>query len=136
MIKLQLIGHLGRDAIVREVNGVAVLNFTIAVNERFKNAAGILQERTTWVDCSLWERNNMAPYLQQGTMVFVEGAPRVEGYISNNTGAIGGALRLKVLQLQLLSRKDEERKKVAIATTPPELVSVPEQELPADDLPF
>ncbi|MFB6454402.1 single-stranded DNA-binding protein [Chitinophaga sp. Hz27] len=136
MIKLQLIGHLGRDAMMREVNGISVLNFTIAVNERFKNAAGVLQERTTWVDCSLWERNNMAPYLQQGTLVYVEGSPRVEGYISNNTGAIGGALRLRVQHLQLLSKRDEERKKPIATSTPPELATVPEQEIPADDLPF
>ncbi|MFY0254891.1 single-stranded DNA-binding protein [Chitinophaga sp. 30R24] len=135
MIKLQLIGHLGRDVVKKEVNGSVVFNFPVAVNERFKNAQGILAERTTWVDCSLWDRENVAPYLTQGVMVFVEGAPRVEAYVSNSTGALSGALRLRVFSLQLLSRREEEKRKATVTDVPvPE--AEPVQEQPADDLPF
>ncbi len=136
MIKLQLIGHLGRDAVLKEVNGVSVLNFTVAANERFRNAAGVLQERTTWVDCSLWDRLNMAPYLLQGTMVYIEGSPKVDAYISNNTGALSGALHLRVGAIQLLSRKEEEKRKATASNIPPMPEAVQEQEMPADDLPF
>ncbi|MCW3463636.1 single-stranded DNA-binding protein [Chitinophaga nivalis] len=136
MIKLQLIGHLGRDVVKREINGVTVFSFPVAVNERFKNALGILQERTTWVDCSLWDRENLAPYLNQGVMVYVEGSPRVEAYVSNTTGALSGALRLRVSQLQLLSRKDEEKRKAAVAEAPLVPETDPVEEQPADDLPF
>ncbi|RBL92278.1 MULTISPECIES: single-stranded DNA-binding protein [Chitinophaga] len=135
MIKLQLIGHLGRDVVRKEVNGNVVLNFPVAVNERFRNHAGVLEERTTWVDCSLWNREGLAPYLNQGVLVFVEGAPKSEGYITKNNNP-AGALRLRVFQLQLLSRKDDEKRR----TIMPEVPAVPEQELveeqPADDLPF
>ena len=135
MIKLQLIGHLGRDVLKKEVNGTVVFNFPVAVNERFKNAQGVLEERTTWVDCSLWDKTNVAPYLTQGTMVYVEGAPKVEAYVSNSTGVLSGALRLRVFSLQLLSRRDEEKRKATSTETPvPE--AEPVQEQPADDLPF
>ncbi|NLR57072.1 single-stranded DNA-binding protein [Chitinophaga polysaccharea] len=134
MIKLQLIGHLGRDVVKKEVNGATVFNFPVAVNERFKNAQGILEERTTWVDCSLWDKGNVAPYLTQGVMVYVEGAPKVEAYISSNTGALSGALRLRVFSLQLLSRREEERRKAFTEVPVPE--AEPVQEQPADDLPF
>ncbi|WP_143305270.1 single-stranded DNA-binding protein [Chitinophaga vietnamensis] len=136
MIKMQLIGYLGRDAVKREVNGVSVLNFSVAVTERFKNALGVLQERTTWADCSLWERDYLAPFLKLGTQVFIEGSPRVEGYVSNNTGEVSGALRIRVGQLQLLSRKDDDKRRATTSIEPPVPEASPEQELPADDLPF
>jgi single-strand DNA-binding protein len=135
MIKLQLIGHLGRDVMKKEVNGASVFNFPVAVNERFKNAQGLLEERTTWVDCSLWDKENVAPYLTQGVMVFVEGTPKVEAYVNSHTGVLSGALRLRVFSLKLLSRREEEKRKATLTDVPvPE--AEPVQEQPADDLPF
>ncbi|NSL88141.1 single-stranded DNA-binding protein [Chitinophaga sp. Mgbs1] len=136
MIKLQLIGHLGRDVIKKEINGVSVFSFPVAVNERFKNALGVLQERTTWVDCSLWGKENVAPYLNQGVMVYVEGSPRVDAYVSHQTGALTGAVRLRVNHLQLLSRKDDEKRRAAVTDVPVVPEAEPVEEQPADDLPF
>lgn len=135
MIKLQLIGHLGRDVIRREVNGAAVLGFPVATTERFRNAAGVLQERTTWVDCSLWERDNMAPYLQQGTMVYLEGTPTADAYVSQQTGQLVGAIRLRVHALQLLGRKEEERRRVA-GPGQPDVPGAPDEDGVTDDAPF
>ncbi|RFS24861.1 single-stranded DNA-binding protein [Chitinophaga silvatica] len=134
MIRMQLIGHLGRDVVKREVNGAVVFSFPVAVNERFKNAQGVLEERTTWVDCSLWDRGNVAPYLTQGTMVFLDGVPKVEAFISK-AGVLTGAIKFRVFSIQLLSSRDEERRKVILSEVPvPE--TEPSVEQPADDLPF
>lgn len=136
MIRMQLIGHLGRDVVRKEVNGTKVFSFPVAVNERFKNALGVLEERTTWVDCSLWERGeNVAPYLTQGTLVFLDGFPKVDAYANQTTGVLTGSLKLRVYSLQLLGKKDEERRKANFSDVPvPE--AEPVQEQPADDLPF
>ncbi|MEC5142594.1 single-stranded DNA-binding protein [Chitinophaga sp. 212800010-3] len=135
MMKIQFIGHLGRDVVKKEVNGASVFNFPVAVNERFKNAQGVLEERTTWMDCSLWERGGVAPYLVQGTMVYVEGSLKAEAYVNTNTGVLACAMRVRVFALQLLSRRDDDKRKATLAE-----VAVPEaepvQEQPADDLPF
>lgn len=135
MIKLQLIGNLGRDAVVREVNGSTVLSFTVAVNEKFRDKAGVLNERTIWVDCSLWERPQMAPYLLQGTLVHIEGIPKADSYV-NSSGVLSSILRLKVFSLQLLSRRDDDKRKASAVTAPPIVEAEPELETPADDLPF
>ena len=37
MIKLQVIGNLGKDAVVNNVNGKSVINFNVAHTERFKD---------------------------------------------------------------------------------------------------
>ncbi|MFM7710302.1 MAG: single-stranded DNA-binding protein, partial [Ferruginibacter sp.] len=54
MIKLQIIGNLGKDCIQNEVNGRKVINFSVAHSEKYKDSAGNLKEKTTWVECAYW----------------------------------------------------------------------------------
>jgi len=86
MIKLQVIGNLGKDAVLNNVNGKNVINFTVAHTERYKDAQGVQKDRTTWVDCAYWtDRTAVAPYLKKGTMVYVEGTPDVRTYTTADT---------------------------------------------------
>lgn len=126
MIKLQIIGHLGKNAVQNTVNGKSVLNFSVAHNERYKNAQGVHQERTVWVDCAMWYPNAVGPYMLQGTYVFVEGVPVVDTY-NNSAGGVSATVKLRVTDLKLLAGgfKSKEGKTTA-----------PEVENPADDLPF
>lgn len=102
MIKLQVIGNLGKDCVVREVNGKNVINFNVAHTEKYKDSQGNQQEKTTWVECSYWtDRPAVAPYLTKGKTVYVEGAPEVNVY-SNKEGQPAGSLRMRVLSLQLI----------------------------------
>jgi len=45
MIKLQIVGNLGKDCITKEVNGKNVINFSVAHTERFKDSTGTQRER-------------------------------------------------------------------------------------------
>ena len=66
MIKLQVIGHLGKDAVVNTVNGRSVINFNMAHSEKYKDAQGVQKDRTIWVDCAYWtDRTAIAPYLKK-----------------------------------------------------------------------
>ena len=108
MIKLQVIGNLGKDAIVNNVNGKNVINFTVAHTERFKDAQGNQKDKTTWVDCAYWtDRTAVAPYLKKGTQVFVEGQPDVRTYTTQD-GRNGASLTLRVVSVQLLGGKSNE----------------------------
>jgi single-strand DNA-binding protein len=108
MIKLQVIGNLGKDAIVNNVNGKSVINFNIAHTERFKDAQGNQKDRTTWVDCAYWtDRVAVAPYLKKGTQVFVEGQPDVRTYTTQD-GRQGASLTLRVVSVQLLGSRPGE----------------------------
>ena len=49
MIKMQVIGNLGKDCVVNTVNGKNVINFTVAHTEKYRDSAGNNQEKTTWV---------------------------------------------------------------------------------------
>jgi single-strand DNA-binding protein len=107
MIKMQVIGNLGKDCVVNAVNGKNVINFTVAHTEKYKDSGGNQQEKTTWVDCAYWtDRTAIAPYLTKGTQVFVEGQPEVRSF-QRNDGTAGASLSMRVREVQLLGRKGE-----------------------------
>jgi single-strand DNA-binding protein len=107
MIKLQIIGRLGKDCVTNNVNGKTVMNFSAAHSEKFKDAQGNLKEKTTWVDCAYWsDRTGVAPYLKKGTQVYVEGTPEVKTYTKSD-GTHGASLSLRVLTVQLLGDKND-----------------------------
>jgi len=103
MIKLQIIGNLGKDCIVKEVNGKNVINFSVAHSEKFRDAQGVEKERTTWVECAYWiEKTNVAQYLTKGRTVYAEGYPQADAY-ANKDGQPAATLRMRVTNIQLLS---------------------------------
>lgn len=71
-----LIGNLTRDPELRYIpNGTAVANLGLAVNRRYKDANGNLQEEVCYVTVVLWGRQaeTANQYLKKGSPLFVEG---------------------------------------------------------------
>ena len=107
MIKMQVIGHLGKDCLVNTVNGKNVINFTVAHTEKYKDSQGNNQEKTTWVDCAYWtDRTALSPYLSKGKQVFVEGTPEIRTF-TRQDGTNGASLSLRVREVQLLGGRAE-----------------------------
>ena len=107
MIKMQVIGNLGKDCVVNTVNGKNVINFTVAHTEKYKDSQGNQQEKTTWVDCAYWvDRTGLAQYLTKGKQVFVEGQPEARSF-QRNDGTPGASLSLRVRDVQLLGGRGE-----------------------------
>ncbi|MDI3319969.1 single-stranded DNA-binding protein [Pinibacter soli] len=126
MIKTQAIGHLGNDAIVNDVNGKKVINFSVAHSTKSKDQFGNAINHTLWVNCSWWtDKTNIVPYLKKGTLVYVEGIPSVDSY-QNAQNVVVPQLRLRVASVQLLGsgqRSDNNQPAQTI-------------DEPVDDLPF
>ncbi len=144
MIKMQVIGRLGKDCVVNTVNGKNVMNFTVAHSEKYKDSQGVLQEKTTWVDCAYWsDRTAIAPYLLKGTQVFLEGQPEARSF-QRNDGTPGSSLSLRVREVQLLGSKNENsvggsyqpNTASAPAATTSNVPSASDITEPVDDLPF
>ena len=105
MIKLQVIGNLGKDCVTNTVNGKNVINFNVAHTEKFKDAQGNQKDKTIWVECAYWtDRTGIAPYLKKGTQVYAEGTPEVRTYPKND-GTTGVSLTLRVVSVQLLGSR-------------------------------
>src|SRR5207344_1722553 len=102
MIKLQIVGNLGKDCIVKEVNGKNVINFSVAHTERYKDSQGNQKERTTWVECAYWtDKTAVAQYLTKGKTVYAEGSPEADAYMNKDNQA-AATLRMRVQNIQLL----------------------------------
>ena len=107
MIKMQVIGNLGKDCVVNTVNGKNVINFTVAHTEKYKDSQGNMQEKTTWVDCAYWtDRTTVAQYLTKGKQIYAEGQPEVRSF-QRQDGTAGASLSLRVREVQLLGSKNE-----------------------------
>lgn len=107
MIKLMVIGNLGKDCTVNTVNGKNVINFSVANTEKFKDSTGAQREKTTWVECAYWtDRTGLVPYLKKGQQVYAEGTPEVRTYQTND-GKSGASLSLRVQTVQLLGARGE-----------------------------
>lgn len=146
MIKLQVIGNLGKDCITNTVNGKTVMNFTVAHTEKFKDAQGNQKDKTIWVECAYWsDRTGIAPYLKKGTQVYAEGTPEVKTYPKND-GTTGTSLNLRVMNVQLLGSANRGGDSMgggeAVSSqnvyAPQQKVAAPPSDLndAADDLPF
>ncbi len=108
MIKLQVIGNLGKDCVVNNVNGKSVINFSVAHTEKFRDAQGNQKDKTIWVECAYWtDRTAIAPYLKKGTQVYVEGAPDIRTY-NTQDGRQGASLSLRISNVQLLGARSSE----------------------------
>jgi single-strand DNA-binding protein len=107
MIRLQIIGNLGKDCVVNNVNGKSVINFSVAHTEKFKDAQGQQKDKTTWVECAYWtDRTGIAPYLKKGTQVYAEGTPDLRNYTTND-GRQGTSLSLRVFSVQLVGGRGD-----------------------------
>jgi len=144
MIKLQIVGNLGKDCIVKEVNGKNVINFSVAHTEKFKDSQGNLKERTTWVECAYWtDRTAVAQYLKKGKMVYAEGSPEADAY-TNKENQAAATLRMRVQNLQLLgggdgnaqSNGNNQSMASSNSVNSNATTRMSEVSEPADDLPF
>jgi len=148
MIKLQVIGNLGKDCVTNTVNGKNVINFNVAHTEKFRDAQGNQKDKTIWVECAYWtDRTGIAPYLKKGTQVYAEGTPEVRTYPKND-GTTGISLTLRVQNVQLLGSRTEggsgggygggasEGGYAPQASSSPTRQSAGDITEPIDDLPF
>jgi len=85
MNRIEIIGFLGQDAEVKETSNNQVINFSVAVDDSYKNKAGEKVEKTVWFECARWGNNTqMAQYLKKGQQVFISGKPNNRAYQNSN----------------------------------------------------
>lgn len=82
--RIVLVGRLTRDPELRKTtqNNTSVVSFTVAVDDRFKNAAG---ERTTsFIPCIAWRdiADSVSKFTHKGSLVGVEGRLTQRTYVS------------------------------------------------------
>lgn len=87
---MEITGRVTADAAVRKAGEKEVLNFSIAVNDRYKIAAsGEYKEVTTFINCSYWLRIKAAQWIKKGALVQVSGRLGMHVYINSEGNPIG-----------------------------------------------
>lgn len=71
---MNIIGRITRNAeVFTTAQGKKVVNFSVAVNDTYKNKQGERVENTAFFDCSYWKTPNVATILTQGLLVELSG---------------------------------------------------------------
>ena len=79
--RVVLVGRLTKDPDLRYTpNGVAVANFTIAVNRPFSNQQG--NREADFINCVVWRRpaENLANYMKKGSLIGVDGRVQTRSF--------------------------------------------------------
>ncbi|OLS34433.1 single-stranded DNA-binding protein [Alkalihalophilus pseudofirmus] len=84
--RVVLVGRLTKDPELRYTpSGVAVANFTLAVNRAFSNQQG--EREADFINCVVWRKpaENVANYLKKGSLAGIDGRIQTRSY-DNNEG--------------------------------------------------
>lgn len=103
MNRLEVIGHLGQDAVVKDLGSNQVINFSVAVSESYTNKqTNEKVVNTVWFECAKWGINtSVAQYLKKGTQVYVSGKPNNRAWL-NEKGETVVVNGITVFDLTLL----------------------------------
>ena len=73
--RVQLIGHVGQEPEIKNLESGRVANFTIATNENYTNTKGEKVEQTEWHRVSAWGKtvDIIEILLTKGSHVAIEG---------------------------------------------------------------
>ena len=133
---MNITGRVTADAQVRNVSDSRqVVNFSVAINDSYKNKAGERVEQTTFLDCAYWLSPKVAQILTKGTLVELTGRVSARAWTGSD-GQPHAGLNFNTSQIKLHggARKSE----TAQAQTKAENIEVNSHQSvsPNDDLPF
>jgi single-strand DNA-binding protein len=98
---MNIIGRVTKDAQVRTLsNSKQVVNFSVAINDSYRNKAGERIEQTTYFDCTYWLSVKVATILTKGTLVELTGRVSARGWTGND-GETHAGLNFNTSQIKL-----------------------------------
>lgn len=122
---LTITGNLGKDARTNKAGGTTVANFSVAVRSGYGD-----NEKTIWVDCSLWGKqaeSKLVDYLVKGQQVAVSGEMGTKEHEGKTY------ITLRVNAIDLIGKKGDAP---APAATPPVVKQQQESVIDDSDIPF
>ena len=108
--KVILMGNLTRDPEVRYTpGGTAIAKLGMAVNRRWKNQEGQMQEETTFVDVDAFGRQaeTIGQYLKKGRPVMIEGRLKLDQWDDKQTGQKRSKLGVVLENFQFLDSRGD-----------------------------
>lgn len=120
MNKTIILGNVGADAQVKSVNaGVSVIEFPVAVTEKYKGKDGNVNEKTAWYRCAIWrkpEQVKLAGCIKKGDRILLEGEVSASAY-TDQQGNAKASLELRVKEVTLLGTRTRNDQSGSIPTS-------------------
>lgn len=127
-------GRLTRDAEVRTLpSEKQVVNFSVAVNDGYKNKQGEWVEQTAYFDCAYWLTPNVAKLLTKGTLVELTGRVSARAWTDKDGEAHAG-LNFHTSHIKL--HNGSKRNETVQATAKAKDSKAVQEEEAMQDLPF
>jgi len=136
MNQIHLTGHIGRDAVRRDVTTQSgpkpVVNFSLAVKVGYGT-----HEKTLWYDCAWWGERaaKLTGYLLTGTRILVTGSPDIRTFAKKD-GTTGAAITVSITDLEFIGTKQENSTGPATAAAPTPAPTPTPTADPEGDIPF
>lgn len=124
-------GNLGKAAELRYTNSqLAVVSFSVTVNERRKQADGSYQDEVNWLDCTMFGKRAEAlqPYLAKGTKLSLTGHLHKSTY--ERDGKQYSRVEIIVDEVELMNARREAQAPEAMPPQAVEAASVYDSDIP------
>lgn len=131
--KVILIGHLGKDPLVRYLDSERVVaTFSLATSETFTNKKGERKVETEWHNIEMWDTlaKIAEKYLKKGMLVYVEGKIKTEQW-RDKDGTEKSGKKIRVISMNMLGSKPPTEEEHQTHIPPPN-----DSSDMGDDLPF
>ena len=123
---MEIVGRLTANAEVKKVkDDRRVVNFSVAMNDRYRPKGREVIELTNFFNCSYWVSDAIARHLTKSTLVQLTGRLSVNAW-NNMKGEAKATLNFHVNEIKLLGKSGSNGKSQ----------NEPVAETAADDLPF
>ena len=106
MIKLELIGNIGKDATTQKIGDYNYAKFSLAVSEG--------KDKTRWIDClKIDKEGKLTPHLTKGKTIYVSGNPTPNAYIKEGNAVASLTCWVNDLEFVASPKKVEGNTKAA-----------------------
>jgi len=82
MQQIQIVGNVGKDAVVKQTNGAELLFFSVCVTESYTNKDQQKIENSTWYNC-VGRQTKVCQYIKKGDKIMVQGELKAKIYTND-----------------------------------------------------
>lgn len=103
MFKVEVIGNIGADAMIKGEAGKQFISFNVAHTDRWTDGGNVTHEQTQWVQCIINDTaSKVLPYLVKGKSVFVRGDARLRVFSSEKERRMVAGITVNVREIELI----------------------------------
>lgn len=138
---MEITGRVTADATVRKAGEREVVNFSIAVNDRYKpKGSSEYKEVTAYINCSYWLSVKSAQFIKKGAVVQVSGRIGMHVYINSEGNPIGSIdFHVNSVAIIVFAKKETAAETAggnAVQAGNSRKAAKNANDAPADDVPF